>query len=404
MSFINNSLILILSCLMFAMNADGFLLNPGQTPSPGVKSQYISLDMYLEEKKELRNQIFQFQRENEQTLQLLTTQLQQKLSVMDDKLKDSCKHNDTIELANLEKKNSELEVNLTILQEKLRLLQISYVRQKDQLDLFKNTTAEVMKELAELKQLKGVNQTLDLHVVQSKVQSLEQKTNLLTNNQNARSQDFLALYNVTLATDNNVNKMGIHFTNQILSQERRQNATTFRYFDDLTNRFNNNEANQNTTFAEVLSKINSLAVNVSTNSKKGYDEMIKQGKTVAFSAYRSSQQSLSVGTKVLFNQVWTNVGNGYQPRTGIFTAPRAGLYHFTAVVMSTGGGSLFLKMYHNLIATSGSDTEGDGYKTGTFDVVFNLQKGDEVYIASGATYTIYSNNYKYVTFSGHSIF
>lgn len=276
------------------MNADGFLLNPGQTPSPGVKSQYISLDMYLEEKKELRNQIFQFQRENEQTLQLLTTQLQQKLSVMDDKLKDSCKHNDTIELANLEKKNSELEVNLTILQEKLRLLQISYVRQKDQLDLFKNTTAEVMKELAELKQLKGVNQTLDLHVVQSKVQSLEQKTNLLTNNQNARSQDFLALYNVTIATNNNVNKMGIHFTNQISSQERRQNATTFKYFDDLINRFNNNEANQNTTFAEVLSKINSLAVNVSTNSKKGNTLICLKISTVIFIENRSFKSEKNV--------------------------------------------------------------------------------------------------------------
>lgn len=103
--------------------------------------------------------------------------------------------------------------------------------------------------------------------MQSKVQSLEQKTNLLTNNQNARSQDFLALYNVTIATNNNVNKMGIHFKNQILSQERRQNATTFKYFNDLINRFNNNEANQNTTFAEVVSKIDSLAVNVSNNKK-----------------------------------------------------------------------------------------------------------------------------------------
>lgn len=71
---------------------------------------------------------------------------------MDDKLKQSNKPNDTIELAHVEQKNRDLELNLTILQEKHQLLQINYVRQKDQLDLLKNTSAEVMKELAELKQ------------------------------------------------------------------------------------------------------------------------------------------------------------------------------------------------------------------------------------------------------------
>ncbi|CAG2198865.1 C1QL [Mytilus edulis] len=222
------------------MYVEGFLLNPGQTSSPGmITSQCISMDMYLAEKKELRNQIFQFQRENEQTLQLLTTQLQQKLTVIDDKLKQSNKPNDTIELAHLEQKNRDLELNLTILQEKHRLLQISYVRQNDQLDLLKNKSTEVIKELSEIKQLKSVNQTLDLRVVQS------------------------------------------------------------------------------------------------------YNEMLKKGETIAFSAYREETQSLSAGTKVLFNKVWTNVGNGYQASTGIFTAPREGLYHFTAVLMSTSGGSFF---------------------------------------------------------------
>ncbi|CAG2198870.1 unnamed protein product [Mytilus edulis] len=173
------------------MYVDGFLLNPGQTSSPGITSQYISMDMYLAEKKELRNQIFQFQRENEQTLQLLTTQLQQKLTVMDDKLKQSNKPNDTIELAYLEHKNQDLKMNLTILQEKHRLLQISYVRQKDQLDLLKNTSAQVIKELSELKQLKSVNQTLDLSVVKSRIQSLEQKLTCLPTTRTLEARTFL---------------------------------------------------------------------------------------------------------------------------------------------------------------------------------------------------------------------
>lgn len=45
----------------------------------------------------------------------------------------------------------------------------------------------------------------------------------------------------------------------------------------------------------------------------------------------------------------------------------------------------------------------DGYKTGTIDVIFNLQKGNNVQIKSGAHQTIFSNSEKYITFSGYRI-
>ncbi|CAC5422205.1 unnamed protein product [Mytilus coruscus] len=177
MCFSKESAFLFFSYLTFATNIDGFLLEPDHTSSPGVNNQCISIDtcMYLAEKKELRNQIFRFQLENYKSLQILTNQLQHKLSVMDDKLKENTKPNDTIEHAKLEQKYRDLEVNFTLLQENNRLLQRSYVYQKDEMALLKNTTMEVLKELSELKQLKSVQQALDLHAVQSKLQSLEKK-------------------------------------------------------------------------------------------------------------------------------------------------------------------------------------------------------------------------------------
>ena len=42
--------------------------------------------------------------------------------------------------------------------------------------------------------------------------------------------------------------------------------------------------------------------------------------------------------KIVFNNVLSNVGNGYNETTGIFTAPRNGTYQFTLVTMATGGG------------------------------------------------------------------
>ncbi|VDI65294.1 Hypothetical predicted protein [Mytilus galloprovincialis] len=137
--------------------------------------------------------------------------------------------------------------------------------------------------------------------------------------------------------------------------------------------------------------------------EQGYAEMVNHRNPIAFSAYRSSSQSLTSGTKVLFSQVWTNVGNGYEPSTGIFTAPRTGLYHITAVVMSPSGRNLSLRLYRNKSMLSGSYLNGRDYNTGTFDVILSLQKRDEVYIAGYGSYTIYSDSGKHITFSGHII-
>ncbi|VDI38448.1 Hypothetical predicted protein, partial [Mytilus galloprovincialis] len=51
---------------------------------------------------------------------------------------------------------------------------------------------------------------------------------------------------------------------------------------------------------------------------------------VAFSAYRKSSQTLlSNKNNFKFDNVWTNIGNGYNQSTGVFTAPRTGVYHFS---------------------------------------------------------------------------
>ncbi|XP_063404332.1 uncharacterized protein LOC134687806 [Mytilus trossulus] len=139
------------------------------------------------------------------------------------------------------------------------------------------------------------------------------------------------------------------------------------------------------------------------NQQKGYDDLVKKRDPIGFSAYRTSSQTVSSNTKVKFDKVWTNVGNGYDPNTGIFTAPRAGLYHITAVILSQSGANFYPKLYHNKVQVSGSYITGDGDKTGTFDAVFSLQKADEVYIVGHSTYTIYSDGFAHATFSGHII-
>nr|CBX41721.1 putative C1q domain containing protein MgC1q72 [Mytilus galloprovincialis] len=137
----------------------------------------------------------------------------------------------------------------------------------------------------------------------------------------------------------------------------------------------------------------------------GHGNEMKLKETPAFSVYRNSPQSLSSSTVVKFDRVWTNNLNGYDVSTGVFTVPVAGLYHFSAVVMSESDKQLFLNLWHNDSKTAGSLSSGNGYKTGTFDVVLDVKKGDRIYIRcrDNNAQKIYSDTDNYSTFSGYLI-
>ncbi|CAC5395885.1 unnamed protein product [Mytilus coruscus] len=167
------------------------------------------------------------------------------------------------------------------------------------------------------------------------------------------------------------------------------------------------ETKMENNYAFLMTKQNTSATAIHdlVNEGRGTKELLEQRETVAFSAYRSSSQTLSYqGETVIFDGVWTNVGNGYEPSTGIFKAPHPGLYHLTAVVCSNKGRNLDVYIYHNNLWKSRRYLSGDGYKFGTFDVVFNLEKGDTVHISSGQTQTIYySSQFRTIVFSGYRI-
>ena len=105
----------------------------------------------------------------------------------------------------------------------------------------------------------------------------------------------------------------------------------------------------------------------------------------------------------MFDKVWTNVGNGYNPNTGKFTAPKSGLYQISGTVMSSAGKLLYVYLFKNekqtVILFSGL-----GYATGTVNIVLKLQKGETVYMKHhNITQTIYSNANVHCVFSGFLI-
>ena len=123
----------------------------------------------------------------------------------------------------------------------------------------------------------------------------------------------------------------------------------------------------------------------------------------AFSASRSQSKTLGPWEIILFDKVWTNVGNGYNPNTGKFTAPKCGLYQISGTVMSTDTKRLDVHLFKNDKQTI-SLFAGARYATGTANIVLKLQQGDTVYMKNHEiTQTIYSNNSIYCVFSGFLI-
>lgn len=83
---------------------------------------------------------------------------------------------------------------------------------------------------------------------------------------------------------------------------------------------------------------------MSTSFYLDYEALMEKRTTVALSAYTTTQQIITSNTNIKIEKIWTNIGNGYDTSTGIFTALRQGVYHITAVVMSVQSKDLYLHL------------------------------------------------------------
>ncbi|XP_065927102.1 putative leucine-rich repeat-containing protein DDB_G0290503 isoform X1 [Magallana gigas] len=129
----------------------------------------------------------------------------------------------------------------------------------------------------------------------------------------------------------------------------------------------------------------------------------------AFTAGMSSSNNGWTGDTLVFPAVIYSEGTGYNPSTGIFTAPTAGTYVFYVSVQSANQKYIYLDIVMNgyskvkAMAWYGSGSSISIYQTGTNLVILHLQTGDRVWVKRSAGTGYQSNFIPITTFSGFKL-
>ena len=133
-----------------------------------------------------------------------------------------------------------------------------------------------------------------------------------------------------------------------------------------------------------------------------YLKLASTGKKIGFSV-SMKRHSFTYGTRqtVIYDNILTNDGNGYDDRTGVFTCPVAGTYMF--VVDALCKEATYLALDHNKTPIAFLHRDSQYSKNPLVQisrtVLLKLTKGDHVKVSVGKH--VFMNGYDYSGFTGY---
>lgn len=146
-----------------------------------------------------------------------------------------------------------------------------------------------------------------------------------------------------------------------------------------------------------------------TNMDPGKEQ--PRGEKVAFSASllesgHGYTGPMDTDSTLIFKHVITNIGNAYNPNTGMFTAPVRGVYRFDFGIYSLYGGdpagASLIKNQEHICMTYEHQSSGAG--TSSKSVALQMERGDTVFLRLPRTYKVFDNENHHTMFSGHLLF
>ncbi|XP_067224959.1 complement C1q-like protein 2 [Chanodichthys erythropterus] len=168
---------------------------------------------------------------------------------------------------------------------------------------------------------------------------------------------------------------------------------------------------QKGNIGELRNEMNKKNEEISNLSSQ-VEELRKEnrGREIAFSASLVESGDKSIGPfsthfTITYKNVFTNIGNAYNPITGVFTAPLKGVYMFRASIYGHGPTPATVSIIKNgEIVVSAYQYQPQGALSSSNGVVLILEVGDVVYVRLKAGRRIYDNESNHSTFSGFLLF
>lgn len=135
-----------------------------------------------------------------------------------------------------------------------------------------------------------------------------------------------------------------------------------------------------------------------------------KAKKVAFSAGFLASGSQNFGLfdtrkTLVYQKIFTNTGNAYDPNTGKFTAPVNGVYFFRFYAHAHPFNQMAVSLHKNdQIQCSVFSLKPETNANGSNGVVLSLQKGDEVYTQLWENSWVFDDESSYTSFCGFLLF
>lgn len=127
---------------------------------------------------------------------------------------------------------------------------------------------------------------------------------------------------------------------------------------------------------------------------------------IAFHAnLKSHLNNVPVNSTIKFENVQLNKGNGYDPITGIFTAPEDGVYSFSWSFLSQAGGTVYIAgVVDNADhAHTCIETQQSKFINTSGHLLYELRKGNKVWIRTWHIPATFIHGGFYTYFSGSKI-